>query len=167
MNVVAVEIDLLSPQVFGLKLKTIFSLKIYCQSKGKYCSLMYTFVFTLSLTACNCSNCGVCSLWKRKSHRTVSWQSTIIQMVSRFAVYSFIPLATFSSFYLFIFLPFFITFPLFISASLISPTLPQMVNSTVCVLETEIICFCSKVLKLSGAWRALYRGVLHKILIIK
>lgn len=51
MTVVAVEIYLLSPQVFGLKLKTVFSLKIYCQSKGKYCSLMYTFVFTLSLTA--------------------------------------------------------------------------------------------------------------------
>ncbi len=93
---VAVEIDLLSPQVFGL-IKA-FSLKIYCQSEGKYCSCI-TNSLTIAVTVLS----ALC-VWKRRRSRTVSWQSTSIQMVSLFAVYSFIPLATFSIFYYFLYL---------------------------------------------------------------
>ncbi len=157
---VAVEIDLLSPQVFGLK--KAFSLKLYCQSEGKYCSCMYTFVFTLSLTADNCSNCGVCSLCaKRRRSRTVSWQSTSIQMVSLFAVYSFILLQPFLSLLLLFFTFLYHVSSVHLSVSHLSHTATDGQLHCLCMGACNNL-FLFQSLKLSVAWCTLYCGVLHK-----
>lgn len=165
MTVVAVETDLLSPQVFGLKLNVIQFEDILSEQREilffhvHICFYTVTNSLTIAVTVVS----ALCVKTEEESDRFLA----VDDYPDGFTVCGLLFHPSCNLFQLLfyiiiIFFTFYHVFSVHLSVSHLSHTATDG-QLAVCVLETEIICFCSKVLKL---W-CLTKNQLNKMILFK